>query len=375
MTDIAPSFDEAPSKDGGAMPELRFDDLIPAKRAPPSLFETMWHQALDSVRPSYLDLVSSPTAAPSVVLPEAPPEHGAQTTQPSQNARSLSDPGTGTAAPTQTTDDEKLRAPSSEPGELRFDDPVPQDVGPAFRPGAGVAWLPRSLSPLFGTGHNSDQPITPPTFGMGHNGGPPLEDAWWKLLVSRTGAPGALLGAIWPTSLNRGDAEYVASRFAKPYGQLKGKLPQDFQAHHLNQNAAFRDVIAIDDGIAVGMHGNALTEPGTAHYDFHQSMETFWNPYRLGGDLHGRSPTNAMYGEALQRALQAGGLSSEEASYLAGRAAEQRAKYGIMESAAVPRVPSRMNQARTAEERLQDRLRESEPLPNDPRRIDRAKTK
>jgi hypothetical protein len=76
--------------------------------------------------------------------------------------------------------------------------------------------------------------------------------------------------------------------------------------------------------------------------------------------------------EALQRALQAGGLSPEEASYLASQAANQRASYGLIESAAVPNVPSRMNLPRTAEQRLQDRLRESETTSSDPKRSSRA---
>jgi len=121
------------------------------------------------------------------------------------------------------------------------------------------------------------------------------------------------------------------------------------------------------------MRGNAITEPGTPHYAFHQSLKQFWNPYRPGGHLHGQTPTNAMYGEALQQALQAGELSPEEASYLASRAADQRAKYGLIESAAVPRIPNRMNQAPTAEQRLQDRLRESEATSSDPKQFDRAK--
>jgi hypothetical protein len=49
MSDIAPSFDDTPSKDGGPMTEVRFDDLIPPTRPPPSLFEAMWHQAQASV--------------------------------------------------------------------------------------------------------------------------------------------------------------------------------------------------------------------------------------------------------------------------------------------------------------------------------------
>jgi hypothetical protein len=343
------------------MPELRFEDLIPARRAPLSLFETMWQQALDSVAPSYLGLVSSPTAAPSLVLPEAPPEHGAQATQPSQNVPSLLSPDTTIAAPTQTTDDTKLPAPLSEPGELRFDDLVPQDVGPTFWPGVGAAWQPRSLAPLFGTGHNSDQPITPTTFGMGHNGGPPLEDAWWKLSAARLGAPGALLGAIWPTTLDRGDAEYIASRVVWPYGQITRRLPPGFQAHHLNQDAAYREIIPKNDGLAIGMLGNIITQPGTPHHAFHQSLESFWNRYRRGGDLVGTAPTNAEYGEALQRALRDAGLPPEDASYLAGRAADQRAYYQLRDSDPVPNLPNAINLRPTAAQRLQSRLNEAEP--------------
>jgi hypothetical protein len=193
------------------------------------------------------------------------------------------------------------------------------------------------------------------------------------MLVARLlgGTAAALVGAVSPSPLNRGNDEYIASRSAWPYGQLKRKLPSGFQAHHLNQDAAFRDAIPTGDGIAVGMRGNAITGPGTPHHAFHQSLEEFWAPYRPGRELFGRKPTNAMYGEAVRQALQAGGLSPEEAAYLAGRAAEQRARYGLSESAAVPKVPARMGQARTSDHRLQDRLRES--MSNDPKRVDRVK--
>jgi hypothetical protein len=126
-------------------------------------------------------------------------------------------------------------------------------------------------------------------------------------------------------ALNGGSDEYIASISTWPYGQLKRRLPPDFQANHLNQNAAFRDIVPMDDGLSMGMRENAITAPGTPHYNFHQSLEGFWEPYRPGREQFGKKPTNATYGEAVKKALQAGGLSPEEATYLAGRAAEQRA--------------------------------------------------
>jgi hypothetical protein len=400
------------------MPEVRFDDLIPPTRPPPSLFETMWNHAWDSVAPGYLGPVPAPTARRTEVWPKTLQERSPQTIELVQDTQASPGRSLSNATPTEATtellatprqsdrSDETSQAPDVQSGnralgneppskleqipngadqptspprvaELRFDDLVPQNAAPAFWPGADVAWQSGGIDPLlsnFGIGNNGNRRVQASRIGIGHNGGPPLEDAWWRLLAARLprGAPAALLGAILPSPLNRGDVEYVASRFAWPYGQLTRRLPEGFQAHHLNQNAAFRKVIAAEDGIAVGMRGNAISQPGTPHYDFHQSLESFWSPYRPNGELFGKKPTNAMYGEAVQRALEAAGLSPEEASYLAGRAREQRVKYGLAESAEVPHVPSRMNQGRTAEQRLRDRLQESDGTSGDSKQIDPA---
>jgi hypothetical protein len=131
---------------------------------------------------------------------------------------------------------------------------------------------------------------------------------------------------------------------AVPYGDLSGTLPEGFQANHLNQNAAFGSVISQDEGLAVGMRGNAITEPGTPHFSFHQSLERFWDQYRPNRTLFGSVPTNAEYGQALQNALQAAGYSPPQAADLAAQAAAQRAAYGLPETAPVPRVPGRLNQ-------------------------------
>lgn len=129
-----------------------------------------------------------------------------------------------------------------------------------------------------------------------------------------------------------------------PYGTLRNELPAGEQANHLNQNAAFRSVIPENDGLAVGMRGNAITEAGSPHYNFHQSLEQFWNQFRRGGPRFNQTPTNAEYGQALQQALEAGGFSSAEAQHLAAQAAQQRAAYGLLETAPVPRIPGRTNQ-------------------------------
>jgi hypothetical protein len=131
---------------------------------------------------------------------------------------------------------------------------------------------------------------------------------------------------------------------AAPYGDLSGTLPEGFQANHLNQDAAFRDVIPSEDGLSIGMKGNAFTEPGTPHYDFHASLEQFWDQYRPGGSLFGDLPTNGDYHQALQEALQAGGFSPEETAELANQAAQQRLQFGLPPDAQVPRVPGRLPQ-------------------------------
>src|SRR5208337_5291756 len=111
---------------------------------------------------------------------------------------------------------------------------------------------------------------------------------------------------------------------ATPYGELRGTLPEGIQANHLNQNAVFESVIPQNEGLSVPLEGNTITEPGTPHYNFHQTLEQFWEPYRRGGELYGQVPTNAQYGEALHNALQAAGYSPAQAADLANQAATQR---------------------------------------------------
>jgi hypothetical protein len=124
-----------------------------------------------------------------------------------------------------------------------------------------------------------------------------------------------------------------------PYGSLRGTLPRGFQANHLNQNGVYGGFIPKDEGLSVAMRGDIIAEPGTPHYNYHRSLEQFWEQYRDGGSLESKMPTNAEYGEAVKQALIAAALSPAQASDLAEQAAAQRTAYGLSESAAVPRIP------------------------------------
>ncbi len=133
---------------------------------------------------------------------------------------------------------------------------------------------------------------------------------------------------------------------AKPYDELTPKLQSTgVQAHHLNQQAAFGQIIPRGRGLAVGLEGDALTQPGSAHFDFHSALEDFWARYR-NGDLSSQIPTNAQYGAALKAALIRAGASPKQAESWAEQAAQQRIAHGLLESDPVPRIPRRLPQAR-----------------------------
>jgi hypothetical protein len=125
---------------------------------------------------------------------------------------------------------------------------------------------------------------------------------------------------------------------------MKGRLPQGEQANHLNQDAAFRDVIPQNEGAAVPLRGNAFTEVGSPHYEFHRSLEGFWNQFRPGGARAGETPTCGEYGAALNRAMRAAGASEAEASAAVQAARANREQFGLTEADPVPRIPGRLGQ-------------------------------
>jgi hypothetical protein len=140
--------------------------------------------------------------------------------------------------------------------------------------------------------------------------------------------------------------EFPIGPYADLIRQLRGSGQQ---AHHLNQVAAYGASIPKDDGLAVGLRGNAFSGVGTPHYDFHASLENFWQQYRTGGALSGAKPTNADYDAALRAALQNAGLSQRQASQLAARAAAERAQLPeLAPDQDVPRIPGRTGQSRGA---------------------------
>lgn len=115
------------------------------------------------------------------------------------------------------------------------------------------------------------------------------------------------------------------------------------QAHHLNQNAAFNEVIPADEGVSVPLEGNILEDIGSPHYKAHQVMEEFWAPYRPGGEKERDKPTIGEYNIALGNSLTAAGLSEEQVKQAVEAARRQQQAYGLTEDKDVPNVPKSIN--------------------------------
>ncbi len=130
------------------------------------------------------------------------------------------------------------------------------------------------------------------------------------------------------------------------YGILKNDKTVSGQAHHLNQNAAYRDVVPSEKGISIKLEGNAFTQPGTPHYNAHESMEGFWNQFRRGGDRYGEIPTNLEYLKAVFDSMQNSGFTRQEALDITRQSIKQRLEYGLLGGEPVPRIPGRINQVK-----------------------------
>ena len=85
------------------------------------------------------------------------------------------------------------------------------------------------------------------------------------------------------------------------------------QAHHISQNAAFRDVIDPGEGLSIKLKGNILTEPNSPHYKAHKTLESFWNDYRKGGKYYGSKPTVQQYNKSAYRSLINANISKKDA--------------------------------------------------------------
>ena len=130
------------------------------------------------------------------------------------------------------------------------------------------------------------------------------------------------------------------------YKDIRKSTGANGQAHHLSQNAAFKDVIPRNEGLSVELKGNAFTEAGSQHYKAHSSLEGFWNDYRKGGSFEGDTPTVGNYNKALYDSLIEAGLSKPDAAFAVRSAYQQQFSKGLRNSSPVPRIPGRMNQRR-----------------------------
>ncbi len=150
---------------------------------------------------------------------------------------------------------------------------------------------------------------------------------------------GTYLGALSAT-----DAMYTRAAGSGPYGRLTGPGAVDgYQAHHLNQNAAYKASISPSAGESILLPGDAFHDAGSAHYQAHASLENWWQSYRTG-DNRGSTPTNGQYGEALRQSLVDAGMSPADATQYADAARQQRIASGQAEDAPVPRIPRKINQ-------------------------------
>ncbi len=127
------------------------------------------------------------------------------------------------------------------------------------------------------------------------------------------------------------------------YKNLRKNKEISGQAHHLNQDAAFRDYIPRNDGLSVKLEGNIFKDIDSPHYNAHKSLEDFWNIYRKNGDLAGLKPNLTDYNNALRDSLINAGLSEAQVNKAVSEAIKQQINAGLLADDFVPRIPGRIN--------------------------------
>jgi RHS repeat-associated protein len=134
-----------------------------------------------------------------------------------------------------------------------------------------------------------------------------------------------------------------------PYGTLRNS-PISGQAHHLNQNSVFNSVIPVNQGVSTKLVGDAFNQPGTPHFEAHDTMEGFWDMYRAAsptrpqGMLFDETPTNSQYNRALYNSLQESGWTPQQAIQAVRQAKAQQLQYGLRGWQPVPNKPNPTNQ-------------------------------
>jgi hypothetical protein len=145
-----------------------------------------------------------------------------------------------------------------------------------------------------------------------------------------------------PKGYNGGTGDAASDILIDSYKNMRDNPHITGQAHHINQDAAFRDVIPRNDGLCLELEGNAFRDVGSPHYSAHENLESFWNKYRSKGDLHGNTPTISDYNTALFDSLRAAGLSNSQAKIAVQNAIRQQSQYGLTGNSLVPRIPGRI---------------------------------
>jgi len=139
------------------------------------------------------------------------------------------------------------------------------------------------------------------------------------------------------------NTEIAEDLLIEQYQTLRKNKNIEGQAHHLNQDAIFRDVIARKLGVSIKLAGNIMVDTNSPHYNAHVIMEDFLDQYRIGGELYGEKPTIAEYNVTLYNSLIGAGLSVKQATIAVQVAMEQQRQYGLSENSLIPRIPKRIN--------------------------------
>ncbi|MEC1067890.1 T7SS effector LXG polymorphic toxin [Priestia megaterium] len=109
-----------------------------------------------------------------------------------------------------------------------------------------------------------------------------------------------------------GNLEDIDELLIDTYANMRKNKEVTGQAHHLSQDAAFRDVIPRKEGLAIELSGNIFKDIGSPHYSAHESLEAFWNSYRRNGESFGEIPMVSEYNDALYESLKSAGLSDTQ---------------------------------------------------------------
>ena len=126
------------------------------------------------------------------------------------------------------------------------------------------------------------------------------------------------------------------------YGILRKNKEISGQTHHLNQDAAFKDVIPSEEGLSIKLEGNILKDINSPHYRAHEIMEKFWDKYRNVKGISVESPTIAEYNSALKKSLLHAGLTKRQVKQIMLKVIEQQQEYGLTLDSFVPRIPGKI---------------------------------